>query len=241
MSKPLTPDSPSYQEAALRVAVNDVLSHFKFWDVTPGALAALRPHVAALRVAHDDLTVAPHHLLLAVNSFVAAFDFTTSAHPALLPGQYLLGARSRLQQAFATPDLGLVASQEGSLRGTVADFLATWKTSEETSARNRADFPHLPPLPRGRVRAGITHFRETSRASSRLKTADKALHTAYSELTFAPAHLRLAVSHFLMTWALLSEYGGSPLARARKSLERAFDPATPPAQSVYHAPDAVAV
>jgi hypothetical protein len=247
MSYPLTPDSASYQEIALRVAVNDVLNRFDNLSKAglgwpPRILAELSPQVEALRIARTDLEHAPSALRISANSFLSAFDFAASSHPSLDLSQYLQGAKVRLNLVFAAPDPALVASQEDTLRGIVGDFLAAWKTSQETSAPNRADFPHLPPLPTGRLRADWVQSRQESSAQKRLKQADKALRAAYENFIFAPIHLRLALSHFLMTWGLLRDYDGDlALNNARRSLQKAFDPATPPARSVYQAEQALAV
>lgn len=235
MSQPLTPDSPSYQEIAIHVAANDVLNHFNNLKATSfrAIVAALSPPVEALRIAHKDLINAPFELRQATISFLSAYDFVATSHPALDLNRYLQGARSRLNQAFAFPDRSLITSQEDALRDTVSDFLAAWATSKDTAASNRTDFPHLPPLPANRLHAGWVQSRQQGQAARRLRQADKALHVAYQSLTFAPAHLRLALSHFLMTFDLLKEYDDLALDRARKSLERAFDAATPPAPSAY--------
>ena len=248
MSYPLTPDSPSYQEIALRVAVQDVLDAFDptYTTTLRSTLSILAPHVEALRIAHADLVHVHYSLRIPVTSFLSAYDFTLTTSPYAPLEDYLENARKRLHAAFVAPDQALVASQEDTLRATVDDFLAAWKTSREPSAPNRSDFPHLPPLPANRLRADWVQFRQTSVTQKRLKQADKALHVAYANLAFAPVHLRLAGSHFLMTFDLLHGYEGDPVAagplvRAGKSLKKAFDPTTSPAPSVYRREEAVAI
>jgi hypothetical protein len=237
----LTPDSPSYQDIALRVAVRDVLSGFDRLKTTQtdAIVRILAPSVEALRIAHADLVSAPWELRLSVSSFIYAFDFTASIHPALSIGAYLQSARQRLYAAVAAPDSALVASQEASLRGAITDFLAAYETLQDTAAparrSNPQDFPDQPALPRNRLKADWTQMRQTGQAARTLRQTDRALASAYANLTYAPLHLRLAVSHWLMTWQLLGEYAGNstPLDHARQSLKRSFDPTTVPAPSVY--------
>lgn len=240
MSYPLTPDSPSYQEIALRVAVRDVLSAFDPTYTTGlrSTLSILRPSVEALRIAHDDLIHAPYQLRIPVSSFLSAYDFTLATSRYAAPEDYFEGARQRLYAIFAAPDKALVTSQEETLCASVSDFLSAWANARDTAAPSRADFPNLPSLPTNRLHRAFTRSRQESQAFRRLDQADKSLHLAYEHFTFAPVHLRLALSHFLMSWDLLKAYDDLALDRARKSLQRAFDPATKPAPSVYRAPKA---